>query len=205
MTEGMTLRESMRTPLFWLCAFGFMLLFFGMMGWMVHQVPFYESVGMSRATATGIVSLIAGLGVVARLSMGLVADRFERFEVVVVFLLGLLLCAMLTLLISTDPLAIGIFIVCWVIGSSMGPLVESIVLIKAFGLRHFGSILGAMLVVETAGQILSPSLAGYIYDSTGSYNGALVVFGSAFAIGMVLFVIAARMPTPMSYRSVREP
>jgi sugar phosphate permease len=202
--EGMTLGEAMRTPQFWLCAVGFMLLFFGMIGWMAHQVPFYESVGMSRATATFIVSMIAGFGVISRLSIGVIADRFERFELVVVALLGMLLLAMLTLLISTHPLAIGIFILCWVIGSSMGPLAESIVLIKAFGLRHFGSILGAVLVVETSGEVLSPSIAGIIYDRTGSYDGALVMFGSAFALGMVLFVMAARMRTPMNYRGSQE-
>jgi predicted MFS family arabinose efflux permease len=200
----MTLREAMRTPQFWLCAVGFMLLFFGMIGWMAHQVPFYESVGISRATATVIVSVVAGLGVFARLSIGVIADRFERFELVVVALLGMLLLSMLTLLISTHPVAIGVFIVCWVIGSSMGPLAESIVLIKAFGLRHFGSILGAVLVVETAGEVLSPSLAGIFYDRTGSYDLALVMFGCAFSIGMVLFVIASRMETPMNYRRRQE-
>jgi predicted MFS family arabinose efflux permease len=202
--EGMTLREAMRTSQFWLCAVGFMLLFFGMIGWMAHQVPFYESVGISRTTATAIVSVIAGLGVFSRLSIGVVADRFERFELIVVALLGMLLLAMVTLLISTHPVAIGIFIICWVIGTSMGPLAESIVLIKSFGLRHFGSILGAVLVVETSGEVLSPSLAGIIYDRTGSYDGALVVFGSAFAIGMVLFVIASRMELPMNYRRQQE-
>jgi sugar phosphate permease len=202
--EGMTLGEAMRTPQFWLCAVGFMLLFFGMIGWMAHQVPFYESVGMSRATATFIVSMIAGFGVISRLSIGVIADRFERFELIVVALLGMLLLAMLTLLISTHPVAIGVFIFCWVIGSSMGPLAESIVLIKAFGLRHFGSILGAVLVVETSGEVLSPSIAGIIYDRTGSYDGALVMFGSAFALGMVLFVMAARMRTPMNYRGSQE-
>jgi sugar phosphate permease len=202
--EGLTLREAMRTPQFWLCAVGFMLLFFGMIGWMAHQVPFYESVGMSRATATFIVSIIAGFGVFSRLSIGIIADRFERFEFVVVALLGMLLLGMLVLLVSTHPLAIGLFIVCWVIGSSMGPLAESIVLIKAFGLRHFGSILGAVVVVETAGEMLSPSLAGLIYDRNGSYDLALVMFGTAFAVGMVLFVIAARMQTPMNYRSAQE-
>lgn len=199
--EGLTLREAARTPLFWLCAFGFMLLFFGMMGWMLHQVPFYESQGMSRATATGIVSLAAALGIVARLSMGLIADRFERFEGIVVLLLGLLMLSMATYLVSTSVIAIGIFLVCWVIGSSMGPMVESLVLIRAFGLRHFGSILGAMLVVETAGQMVSPSIAGAIYDSTGSYDGALVMFMGAFGLGLILFVIAARLKPPLEQQA----
>jgi prepilin-type processing-associated H-X9-DG protein len=135
---------------------------------------------MSRTTATLIVSMVAALGIVARLSMGIVADRFERFEVIVVFLLGLLMTAMGVLLISTAPVAIGIFIVCWVIGSSMGPLVESIVLIKAFGLRHFGSILGAML----------PALAQW----------GIKIDGNAFSIGLQWAAIGIDLPPKPAIR-----
>jgi sugar phosphate permease len=193
---GMTLREAARTPLFWICAVGFMLFFFGMIGWAVHQVPFYESKGMSRATAALIVSLSAGASIVARLALGAIADRYERFEPVVAVLLALLFSALATLLISTAWLAIGIYLVFWVIGASAGPMVETLVLIKAFGVRHYGSILGAMLVIEMFGEIISPTAAGYIYDSTGSYDGALIMFMAAFAAGIVLFGFASRMKLP---------
>jgi cyanate permease len=75
-------------------------------------------------------------------------------------------------------------------------MVESLVLIKAFGVKHFATILGAMLVVETSGQIMSPSIAGLIYDRTGSYDGALIMFMIAFALGLVLFLVASRLRTP---------
>jgi MFS family permease len=193
---GMTLREAARTPLFWICAIGFMLFFFGMIGWAVHQVPFYESKGMSRTTAALIVSLSAGASIVARLALGVIADRYERFEPVVAVLMALLFGALATLLISTSWLAIGVYLVFWVIGASAGPMVETLVLIKAFGVRHYGSILGAMLVIEMFGEIISPTAAGYIYDSTGSYDGALVMFMTAFVLGILLFSLASRMPLP---------
>jgi sugar phosphate permease len=193
---SMSLREAARTPLFWICAFGFLLFFFGLIGWAVHQVPFYESKGMSRGTAALIVSLSAGASIVARLIMGLIADRFERFETVVAILMALLFSALATLLISTAWFAIGVYLALWVVGASAGPMVESLVLIKAFGVRHFGTILGAMLVIEMLGEIISPAAAGAIYDSTGSYDGALVMFMAAFSLGVLLFLFASRMKLP---------
>jgi sugar phosphate permease len=193
---GMTLRQVIKLPVFWLYGAGFMLLFFGMMGWQLHQIPFYESVGIPRATAAFIVSLSAAFSIVARLGMGVISGRFERLEGVTVALFACLFMSMLTLLISTSPIAIGIFLVFWVIGASAGPMVESLVLIKAFGVRHFATILGAVLVIETSGEIFSPALAGAIFDRTGSYDGALIMFMGAFATGMVLFLVAARMKTP---------
>jgi sugar phosphate permease len=202
--RSIPLRQALRMPLFWVFALGFMFLFFGMMGWMVHQIPFYESHGMSRGTAAVIVSLSAGASMVARLSMGFFADRIQRFEVTVIGLLGLMLLAMATLLVSTSPPAIALFLLFWVTGASCGPMVESLVLIKAFGMRYFGSILGACLVVETLGQIVSPSLAGKIYDDTGSYDGALLMFMATFAAGMVLFTIASRMRSGAGLQPVVE-
>jgi sugar phosphate permease len=191
--DGMTLREALRTPLFWVTSVGFMLMFFAMMGWMVHQVPFYESHGMSRSAAATILALGAGAGFGVRLAMGQIADRVDRFEVVVVGLLTLLIAGMVTLLISTSPAAIVLFLVFWVVGSSAGPMVESLVVIRAFGMAHFATILGAVMVVESLGQIVSPSLAGLIYDETGSYDGALVMFIATFSGALVLFFIASRM------------
>jgi sugar phosphate permease len=197
---GMTLREAMRTRVFWLYGAGFMLLFFGMMGWQLHQVPFYESVGISRAGAAFIVSISAAMSIVARLAMGIISARFERFEGVTVALFACLFMSMATLLISTSPPAIAVFLLFWVVGASAGPMVESLVLIKAFGVRHFATILGAILVIETSGEIFSPALAGAIFDRTGSYDGALVMFMGVFAAGLMLFAIASRMRVPSDGR-----
>src|SRR5690606_8328558 len=158
-----------------------------------------------RSTAALIVSLSAGASIVARIGMGMLADRFDRFEPIVIGLLTLLMSAMATLLVSTSAPAIALFLLFWVIGASAGPMVESLVLIKASAVRPFGSTLGAMLVIETTGQILSPSVAGAIYDSTGSYDGALLMFMSAFGAGLLLFVIAARMQPPLTRIQPREP
>ncbi len=54
----------------------------------------------------------------------------------------------------------------------------------------------SVLVVETLGQILSPTIAGAIYDATGSYDWALVMFIGTFAAAFVLFALASRIPYP---------
>ena len=194
---GLTLQEALRTPLFWVLACGFMTFFFGMFAWLVHQVPFYESVGISRGNAALIVSLAAGASVVTRLVAGLLADRAARFEAVVMALALVLIAAMITLSISTSPVAIVLFVGLWIIGTAGGPMMEALILTRAFGVTHFATILGAVVVVETVGQIVSPTVAGAIYDATGSYDLALLVFIGTFAASFVLFGIALRLPRPL--------
>ncbi|MEZ4503326.1 MAG: MFS transporter [Dehalococcoidia bacterium] len=194
---GLTLREALRTPLFWVLAFALMLLFFGMFGWLVHQVPFYESVGMSRQTAATVVSIAAGLSIGTRLLVGAFADRVPRFEVLAIVLVLQLIGAMVTLSISTSTPAIGVFLLLWVGGTAGGPMMEALLLTRTFGVAHFATILGAVVVVETLGQIISPTIAGAIYDRTGSYDLALLLFTGTFTASLVLFAVAWRLPRPV--------
>ncbi|MGE0134938.1 MAG: MFS transporter [Dehalococcoidia bacterium] len=195
--SGVTLREALRSPLFWTLSLALMLFFFGLFGWLVHQVPFYEANGISRRTAATIVSVTAGLSIATRLLVGLAADRIPRFEYAALALAGCLAGAMATLTISTSPAAIGLFLTLWVVGTAGGPMMEALLLTRAFGLSHFATILGAVAVVETLGQILSPTLAGAIYDATGSYDWALLMFMGTFAASLLLFAVALRLPRPI--------
>jgi sugar phosphate permease len=196
MPAGLTLRQAMRTPQFWMLSFALTLFFYGMFGWLVHQVPFYMSVGISLGAASGLVSLTAGLGIIARICVGVVADRIRRFESIALALSGLLMASMVTLWLDSGAAGIAVFIVFWVAGSSGGPLMESMLLTRTFGIAHFGSILGTVVVVETFGQILSPTIAGAIFDATGGYDAALLVFAGTYLAALVLFALARRMSPP---------
>ncbi len=196
-TVGLTLSETLRQPLFWVIAAGLMLFLYGLLGWQVHQVPFFQSRGFSRGTAAFIVSLSAGLGMLGRLTMGLVADRFPRFEVAIMGLSLVLIAGVTTLLVSTSWPAIALFLAFWIVGTSAGPIVEALVLTRAFGVVSFASIFGVIVVIEMLGQITSPTAAGYIFDRTGSYDGALIMFICTWAACFVLFGIASRMRQPV--------
>ena len=63
-----------------------------------------------------------------------------------------------------------------------------------FGLAHFATILCAIVVVEEAGLVISPTVAGAIFDATGSYELALLLFGGTFAVAALLFAVVAHLP-----------
>ena len=197
MLRGMTSREAMRTPLFWFIAAAMTLFLFGVFGWIVHQVPFYESVGVSRSTAAQIVALTAGGGIFSRLAFGFIVHRFRRVEIAAMWLLAFLVTGMLVLSIDTSAAGISIFVVVWVVGSGGGPLLEPLLLTRAFGLSHFATILGLLGVIETVGIIVSPLAAGVIFDTTDSYDLVLMMLGAALAGSFVLFYMASRLPHPM--------
>jgi hypothetical protein len=52
-------------------------------------------------------------------------------------------------------------------------------------------------VVETAGQVISPVLAGAMFDATDTYDGVLAMWTATFAASAVLFFVASRLPRPV--------
>jgi sugar phosphate permease len=203
--RGLTLRQALRTPLFWLIAFAMTFFLFGVFGWLVHQVPFYESVGVQREVAGALVTVVAAGGIVARLTFGFVVDRFPRVEVPAMVLLAFLSSSFVALLVDSSAAGIAVFMTLWIIGSGGGPLLEPLLLTRAFGLAHFGTILGMVAAVETIGIISSPTLIGAIFDATGSYDWALVLMMGAFLSALTLFFFASRLPQPIESLHVLEP
>jgi sugar phosphate permease len=193
---GLTLAQAVRHPLFWVLSISLMLYFYGAIGWTTHIVPFYESRGLSRETAAILVSVSSGLGIFARLVTGVYADRFVRFEAPAAVATALVAAGLAALLLDDGWAGIAVFTAFWVIGTSAGPLVESLGLTRAFGLAHFATILGAVVVIETAGEIISPSLAGAIYDRTDSYDLALVMYVTTFTASAALMALASKMRRP---------
>ncbi len=194
---GLTLASVMRQRLFWVLSIALMLFFFGIIGWTVHIVPFFESRGISRETAALLVSGTSGAGIITRLLVGTIADRFHRFEVGAALLTSLLAMGMVSVLLDTGWVGVGLFLTFWLVGTSAGAMAESLTLTRAFGLRHFATILGVVVVIETCGEILSPSLAGLIFDETGSYDLALIMYACTFTISTALFALASRMKRPV--------
>ncbi|MCI0831261.1 MAG: MFS transporter [Chloroflexi bacterium] len=203
--QGLTAREALKTRLFWLQAGAMTLFFFGVFGWLVHQIPFYESVGVDRSVAAILVTIMAAGGIFARLTFGFFVDRFQRVEIAAMGLLTFLTTAFVVLLINSTAPGITIFLIFWIIGSGGGPLLEPLLITRSFGLKHFATILGTLGVVETIGIVLSPTLTGLIFDSTGSYDLALAMLAAALATAFVLFYFASRLPHPVDAMKAPKP
>ena len=59
-----------------------------------------------------------------------------------------------------------------------------------FGRRSFATIQGLRGMIQTVGVVSGPIFAGYVFDKTGSYETAFVVFAAASAVSMVLVLMA---------------
>ena len=194
--EGVTLSTAIRAPIFWALTAALGVFFFSFFGFMVHLVPYYESVGVSRGSAATLVAIMAGFTIFARLAIGAFADRIDRVERLAMALCTLLMAGMVTLLLDSTLAGISVFLVLFILGSGAGPVLQPLLVMRTFGTSHYGTILGTSIVVQTASMTLSPVIAGAIFDATGSYDRVLVMFLVTFGVALSLFYLASRLPQP---------
>lgn len=196
---GVTAREAVRTPLFWVTVLGMMLYFYVVFGWLSQAKPYFSSVGWSDGTGALFVSGTAGLAAVWLLSAGNVLGRPRRPELTAA---GCCLCmaaGMLALRFTGgDALGIGLYIPLYVLGYAAAPLVEALIFSRGFGTRHFATILGVAFMFETMGILGSPVIAGEIYDEAGSYDWALVMYAVSAGGAAVVFLFALRLRQPLA-------
>ena len=194
---GLTLREALHTRLFWALAAAMTLFPLGMVTWMSHSAPFYEWAGLSADTAALLISLSAGLAIVPRLLAGHFADRLPKLEYGAAGVAGLLTLAMAVLAVDHGPAGIIVFFPIFVLGFALGgALFEALLLPRAFGVQHYATILGFVVILQTVGMVTGPTLGGAIYDATGSYDWVVRGMMAVFVATGLCFLVAARLPRP---------
>jgi len=158
-----------------------------------HIVRHAIDLGFTSMQAASLLSISGFANIPGRILMGIASDHFGRKRIAVIcalFMAG----AMLWLTESTSLWMLYIFAA--VFGAANGGLAPPLLAIvgDTFGVRHIGAIFGILEVGWAAGAAVSPVLAGYIFDITGSYYSAFLLGMLAMLIIVVLLLLL-RAPT----------
>ena len=179
--RGFTIKQALRTKQFWLL-FALSAIFALPFGIWVHLKAYMVGFGIREMTAANVIGLSGAAYVVGVLVINYLSDRVGRKKPLIISLLVMGLM-MLWLLRAREPWEFYVFSI--IIGFSWGGLgLFSAIIADWFGLKYLGSIYGILDASWGIGAGISPLLAGYIFDITGSYQlsiimGAVVIFITA--------------------------
>lgn len=185
-------RTAMRGRAFWLIAIVVGLNFCANGSILTHIIPHVTDLGYGPARASLVLSTMAALGVLGKVLFGWVADRFDvRYAM---FLSSMLQAAGVAALLSVDGYP-GLVAVGAVFGLGMGGLVPlwGSMIGAVFGRRAFGRVMGLMSPMILPLQVSGVPFAGWVYDTTGRYQPAFVLYVVMYALSMVL-VTLMRLP-----------
>ena len=192
-----TFAGAIKTRNFWLLIFimSFAVLALGSI--ITHIIPFFQDIGLSQQTAANIIAAAAGISVPSGLLIGYMADRFSAKSLMMITLV--LEASGIAILLITDSISIAlIFVVLF--GLAMGApfTLLPLFIAKLFGLNSMGVIYGGVWAFVSVAFAIGPPLTGYIFDLTGSYDFAFVLFIAIILIAMLLSYFIKLRETPDS-------
>jgi MFS family permease len=191
---GLPVKRAIRTSSFWLLFFAFMLLVFGESGLTVNFVAFLDDSGLSSQRSAFFWGLAAGISAAGRLGFGLLADRWNPKNLMAMTH-GLHSVAVVILIVAFLGMGIhsgvSLFPFAIIYGLSLGgsAVLLPVMVGRCFGLAHFSKVLGILMSGFALGVVGGPLLAGGLFDKTGSYRLALIIFAVGFAIAAVLVAL----------------
>ncbi len=195
-----TLRAALKTPQFWmLWVAGFCQLGLAEKMSIAHQVYFFRDAGYSALAAASIYSVFGVVFVIGSLASSL-SDRLGR-ENVYLPACGLAVAGALLMFgigDATRPWMAYLYAVMFGFGMGMMPPILFASIADLFHGKSYGAIQGMVALGFSAGGAISPWLAGYIHDLTGSYYLTLfMLVGSLVACGILVWTAAPRRLSPI--------
>ena len=183
-STGFTLKEAIRTKTFYAITFAILCGTFTYSS-LLPQVSSHLIInGVRESTASIAVSLFATCGMVGKFVFGNLSDKYGPRMALVLDLCGQAIFASL-LVYAGDGLPV------WVIVPAMGFFLGAfgalyqLIVIDAFGVKHFGAIMGVIAISNAVPSFLGPIIAGMSFDITGSYAVAFVITSVIFVLGAI--------------------
>lgn len=190
------LREALNSSAFWLLAFGFFVCGFTMAFANTHFLAYADDMGMGSMQAADIVAVTAGFSIVGSVALGLAADRVRRSSVLSLTYALRGLAFLLLAVLPTGHLVYLYAVVLGVSWTATTPL-SAAISTDLYGRANIGVIFGTMFTFMNLGFGAGSFLDGVVYDSTGSYEAALVVNAILGAVAAIaVFRVGARAEDP---------
>ena len=200
--------EALRNRNLWLLGLVFGLLTMGISGFMLHQIPYFESLGFSRAAAASTLAYFTILSVVGRIGTGFAMDWMGRrgldLRLVPAGLLTIQAVALFYAAHIETYWQIIPFTFLFGISFGGGIPARPILITRVFGVRQYGTIQGTLNFLVIPFAVVSPMLLGLFYDWRGNYYAAVMLLAVITTVAIPSVLLLRLPPAPGEASEVEE-
>ncbi len=150
-----------------------------------HVMPYLSSVGMQRSSASLVAGAIPLLSIIGRFGFGWLGDFYDKKHVMSLTL-GLIILGILAFSFVHVRWVIIPFLILFPLGHGGSMVLRGSILREYFGRNSFGKMIGIIMGSASIGGIVGPTLAGWSYDTWGSYQLIWYVFMGLLIIAFTL-------------------
>lgn len=179
--SGLTWQQGSCSYAFWIIVGVLFVSSISMNGAITHLSALLTDRGITPGEAAACASVLGGISVLARISVGWLLDRF--FGGSVAFLVNLTTASGMFLLARASGFTGGILAAALIgVGAGGEAAITPYLLTRYFGLRAFSTLYGLTWTFYAVAGAIGPVILGRAFDATGSYASLLVLLAVALAI-----------------------
>jgi MFS family permease len=185
--KGFTFGEAIRTPVFWIFAFGAALIFYPIFVTSQQLILQAAKIGFTAWQSTFVLSGLFAVSVAGKFLFGFLSDRFDPYRVI-------LLCVSIMfvstfLLLDLNEITAFIFLVPFGLGYGGAFVLIQRLVADMFGQRDYPKILGVITIGDTIGAVVGGLITGKLADMfDGDYSVGF--YGVILATGIALILMA---------------
>ena len=151
----------------------------------IHVMPYLSSLGLPRVTAGLVAGAIPLSSIIGRFVFGWLGDVFDKGHVMAwtfcIISLGMLaFCYVQVIWIAF------VFLLLFSPGYGGGIVLRGAILREYFGRNSFGKMIGITMGAASIGGIIGPTLAGWVFDTFGSYHLIWLIFCGLSSLAIYL-------------------
>ncbi len=185
------MRQVFKMRAFWFMNVG-VLLQSGVLGIMsLYSMPYMENLGISRTSASFIISLFTIISVIFRMPVGMLGDVFQKKYMIALSMaaVGVSMFLFWTLNSQTPLWLTVVFAIFYGVGIAGIMPLRMPILAEYFGRKNMGKLFGIVSIPSTIGGVAAVPLAGLVFDSVQSYKPVFLALAILSTITTVLMLI----------------
>jgi len=187
-TTGLNRKEAMGTLTFWIIALTSMVYGASLTAALQNQVSILTEQGFTATNAVAAIGIVGIGSAVGKLIFGYLCDRINpKYAAAISYALT---ASSLIIMIQARSMA-HLWLFAVIHGLGHGGWAPNLAMLAAsyFGLKQYGTVLGAIHLLYMTGLAIGPMVAGFAYDQTGSYHLVLTVFAILCFVSIPLIAV----------------
>jgi len=157
----------------------------------IHLMPYLSSLGIPRATSGAVAAALPLVSIAGRFGFGWLGDRFDK-RVVMSVTFFLMSAGVFAFCYVQSFWVLLLFVFLFAPGFGGSMVLRGSILQEYFGMAYFGKMIGIVMGSASIGGIIGPTLAGWAFDTIGSYT--LVWYGLCGLSAVAIFLIMKIKP-----------
>lgn len=161
----------------------------------IHIMPHLSTLGIPRTTAGVIAAAIPLISIIGRFVFGWLGDVFDK-RYVMLLAFSFMAIGVFLLPFIDAPLWLVLFFVLFPAGLGGLSVLRGTILREYYDAHTFGTRMGLMMGFAAGGGIIGPTLTGWIFDVSGSYQ--MIWLGFSIVLLLSLGLIPYIRPRPVT-------